>query len=284
MQEYQQEYADHWYMEPSALQQAGGVWIVRAGRNIAKPHYFVGPKIIELYSLHFVVEGRVKLLYGDHEAVELEAGDLYCLFPHQPYTYYSLSEDRPAVRLHWLAMDGPQLPQILSGIGMTVALPYARGILTAEAQTSLQRVLSQVSHSTKYTFLLQSDLYYLFNKLELSSKNDRRRASNTTLWVQSAKEFIDQHYTEKLQVENLAEMFGLHRSHFTTAFTKITGLSPMQYIHRLRMELGAKLLQTTNLSVTEIALSTGYPELYSFSRAFKRYYGTAPTEYGAKYI
>lgn len=136
MQEYQQEYADHWYMEPSALQQAGGVWIVRAGRNIAKPHYFVGPKIIELYSLHFVVEGRVKLLYGDHEAVELEAGDLYCLFPHQPYTYYSLSEDRPAVRLHWLAMDGPQLPQILSGIGMTVALPYARGILTAEAQTS----------------------------------------------------------------------------------------------------------------------------------------------------
>ncbi|WP_284645872.1 helix-turn-helix transcriptional regulator [Paenibacillus silviterrae] len=284
MQEYQHEYADHWYMEPSALQQAGGVWIVRAGRNVAKPHYFVGPKVIELYSLHFVLEGRIKLLYSDQEGVELEAGDMYCLYPHIPYTYYSLSEDSPAVRLHWLAMDGSQLPHILTGMGISEALPYARSILTAEAQSVLQRILSQVSHSTKYTFLLQSELYCLFNKLELSSKNDRRRAANTTLWVQSAQQFIDQHYTEKLQVENLAEMFGVHRSHFTTVFTKIIGLSPMQYIHRLRMELGAKLLRSTNLSVTEVALSTGYPELYSFSRAFKRYYGAAPTEYGAKQV
>jgi AraC-like DNA-binding protein len=62
-------------------------------------------------------------------------------------------------------------------------------------------------------------------------------------------------------------------------FSAKLGISPMQYLQRLRMRGGANLLTETDLSVTEIALSLGYPDLYSFTRAYRKYYGTSPTEF-----
>ncbi|MNY65272.1 HTH-type transcriptional activator RhaS [compost metagenome] len=93
------------------------------------------------------------------------------------------------------------------------------------------------------------------------------------------KDFFDLHYTEHIRVEDAAAHFGYHRSHVYAAFLKAYGVSPQRYLAGKRIEKGAELLKTTSLSVTEIAYSLGYSELYAFTRAFTTYMGVSPRTY-----
>jgi AraC-like DNA-binding protein len=90
---------------------------------------------------------------------------------------------------------------------------------------------------------------------------------------------MELHYTEAINVNQIAQDFGLNRSYVTTALTKRIGQSPGQYIQSLRLQKGARLLRETDLSVTEIALTVGYPDLYSFSRAFANVHGLSPSKF-----
>ena len=57
------------------------------------------------------------------------------------------------------------------------------------------------------------------------------------------------------------------------------GVSPKKYLTDVRMQKAAKLLTQSSDAVTEIAKKTGYPDLFSFSRAFSKYYNCPPSEY-----
>ncbi|MED4958397.1 AraC family ligand binding domain-containing protein, partial [Paenibacillus macerans] len=107
MREYDYEFAEFIYCTPGYLDKEAQLWPVRAGRSIAKPHYRVGPKRIECYSLHFVLEGKVCLEYAD-KRVELQKDDLFCLFPGRTYHYYALPEEPPP-QMNWLALDGSRV-------------------------------------------------------------------------------------------------------------------------------------------------------------------------------
>lgn len=84
---------------------------------------------------------------------------------------------------------------------------------------------------------------------------------------------------EGISVADVVKIAGVHRSHVHNAFIRRTGLSPGQYLNKLRMEKGAEMLMAQDMSVTDISYSLGYPDLFSFSRAFCRHFGIAPTHY-----
>ncbi|CAM4070526.1 AraC family transcriptional regulator [Paenibacillus alkaliterrae] len=281
MKELPIEYSDCWYAFPSSVQAAGGCWIVRAGRNRAKPNYVVGPKMIGQYGLHFVLNGRVRVSSGS-SSVELEGGDLFCLFPGKLYTYQTASGDGPALEMIWLALDGEQTPLILAGMGITRESDYAKTLLNTGARALLKQLLSQLFKQSAYCYHAQSLLYQLFWKLSARARGETDALPGSQGdWAHLAKKYMELHFAEDIHVSDLAHMVGIHRSHFSFAFTRQFGFSPSQYLQRLRMETGARLLRETALSVTEIALTTGYTELYAFTRSFKRYYGISPSGYRA---
>lgn len=276
MQEFAHEYADMYYALPSPLQSAGGCWIVRAGRNRAKPNYLVGPKIIEVHSLHFVLDGKVSLSCAGN-TVELEKGDLFCLYPGRPYVYETKSGTKPPLQMVWLALDGEQVPLLIAALGMTARQPYLTQAVDYEVRAVIKQILQQFINEKPEPLHLQSLLYTLFWKLK--RENAAVHSDVKKHWVTQVKDYIDLHYTENIHIEHAAKLVGVHRSHLTSTFTQQYALSPMQYLQKQRMERGAQLLKETGLSVTEIALSLGYPELYSFTRAFKRYFGISPKAY-----
>lgn len=77
----------------------------------------------------------------------------------------------------------------------------------------------------------------------------------------------------------LAELGGVSRSALTRRFRSAVGLSPMSYVTRWRLALGADLLRTTDATVAAIANRTGYANPFSFSAAFKRRNGVSPREF-----
>ena len=80
-------------------------------------------------------------------------------------------------------------------------------------------------------------------------------------------------------LQELARTAGMSRSTFAERFKRLVGSSPMDYLTRWRMGIASQPLANTNLRVSEIAARVGYVSEFSFSRAFKRMRGMAPTTY-----
>lgn len=80
-------------------------------------------------------------------------------------------------------------------------------------------------------------------------------------------------------VSELAKLSGISSSHFYRIFQKYTGLSPMAYMDRLRIETSCRRLEETTDKITEIALDLGYASSQHFATVFRRVTGRTPTEW-----
>ena len=80
-------------------------------------------------------------------------------------------------------------------------------------------------------------------------------------------------------VASLAQQAGVSRSVFAERFTRLLGESPLTYVARCRMQLGARLLETTDDTVLQVALHAGYESEAAFNRAFKREFDLPPARY-----
>lgn len=94
--------------------------------------------------------------------------------------------------------------------------------------------------------------------------------------------YIGSHFSEQLSVADLAERAGMSEKYFSRRFKDMLGISPKQYIMQCRMNYASNNLLSTTDSIQNIALDSGYADIYSFSKAFKKYYGESPALYRNK--
>lgn len=91
--------------------------------------------------------------------------------------------------------------------------------------------------------------------------------------------YIQNHYTEKITLSMLAQEFHLSEKYLSWYFKEHFYISFMQYVSHLRMTKAKHLLYSTELSITEIAFSSGYPSVNFFIRSFKEEHGITPLQY-----
>jgi transcriptional regulator GlxA family with amidase domain len=77
----------------------------------------------------------------------------------------------------------------------------------------------------------------------------------------------------------MVRLSGLSERTFTRRFTKATGMSPLDYVHALRLEEAKQMLETEDLSVEAVALEVGYQDNGFFGRLFRRRVGMTPAQY-----
>jgi AraC family transcriptional regulator len=93
-------------------------------------------------------------------------------------------------------------------------------------------------------------------------------------------DYIEQHLSEELPLERLASVASFSKYHFHRLFFARVGETPGQFIHRLRMHKAARLLVTNpDMTVTEIAVASGFGDTAAFSRAFKAAHGMPATAF-----
>lgn len=93
-----------------------------------------------------------------------------------------------------------------------------------------------------------------------------------------AKRFLDDSEVRSFDMAELALAVGYTREHITRAFTAAYRMTPLQYANSRKMELARRKL-LDGVSVSTVADTLGYSSLYSFSKAFKKYYGLSPRAY-----
>jgi AraC-like DNA-binding protein len=96
--------------------------------------------------------------------------------------------------------------------------------------------------------------------------------------IVQAKLYIDQHYAEQIDLDNIADEATFSKFHFIRLFKSIYGKTPHHYLTQVRINM-AKALLMKNLSVTEVCDSVGFDSVTSFAGLFKKLTGFSPSAY-----
>ena len=107
----------------------------------------------------------------------------------------------------------------------------------------------------------------------------RRAPSDLLVHLRRARDHVDRHYTEPLDLESIAAVAGISKYHFQRLFTATYGVSPAAHLSRRRVERAQDLLRATNLTVTEVCHAVGFSSLGSFSSRFRELVGESPSEF-----
>lgn len=225
--------------------------------------------------LYYICHGQGTVKVGQRE-YQPQPGQLVLLPAGQRLSYSHNGE--PYYTKYWVHFTATigdlHLFQVLD-------MPYCIDAeLDWEMDTRL-RILADTFHSTAHTALLGAKVR-LMDILTLILHKQQARitltASAAIVKLENVLNYIDRHLLEALSVEELAEIAHFHPNYFIPYFKRFIGLSPIQYINKLRMDRAKDLLLANDKSVSETAAALGLQPYY-FSRLFRQHTGYSPSDY-----
>lgn len=110
-------------------------------------------------------------------------------------------------------------------------------------------------------------------------ETDVHAASDDEYSIHTILEYIDQHSSENIIIEDLAAMCNMSYSYFAKTFHKLYGQSCKQYIEFIRLSKVENFLMFTNYDLNYISNETGFSDCSHLIRIFKRKYGTTPKQF-----
>jgi AraC family transcriptional regulator len=99
------------------------------------------------------------------------------------------------------------------------------------------------------------------------------------LWLQRAKELLQEQCSDHLRIADAAHTIGVHPVHFSRGFRQFLRCTPGEYLVRCRLQKAIPILRETRLPLAEAALHAGFFDQSHFSRVFKRHFGISPRSY-----
>ena len=104
---------------------------------------------------------------------------------------------------------------------------------------------------------------------------------HTVRHLQRSRDFVDLHFGEEIDVDEMAASAGYSKAHFTRLFKYYYGESPRAYLLTRRLERAARLLRSTDWPVNEICWAVGLKSVGSFTTSFTRMYDMSPSHWRA---
>ena len=101
--------------------------------------------------------------------------------------------------------------------------------------------------------------------------------------IAKCQEWVAQHYESASPVSAMAKLSGLAERSFNRRFAKATGMTPLEYVHTLRLEEAKHLLERTETPIEGIAQEVGYEDASFFTRLFRRNVALTPAQYRRRF-
>lgn len=132
-----------------------------------------------------------------------------------------------------------------------------------------------------YESICQNLIEILTFKLIRHTRDSMTIASNqrTTKECGFIKRYIDSNYVESISLDTLAQMSHMNKFYLIHAFSKYTGMSPINYLIARRITESKNLLATTNYSISQVSDIIGFSSQSYFSQCFKKATGETPNAY-----
>ena len=236
--------------------------------NMRIPHYH------SHYEIYYLKKGE-RRYFIENRVYDLRAGDFALIPPDMLHKTSGGDFDRYLIDFS---------PSVLSLHSLQTAKEcFKRSAvhIKDENKAETEQLIEQMESSN------EAQREELLNKLlvilcRMSNASIPSLSDSETSLIMSIVRHINASYSEDLDVEALAKMAYLTRSHFTRKFKAITGFSPARYINDLRLNHAKELLSNSKLSVTEISIRCGFSSSNYFGDVFRKYYGVSPREWRNK--
>jgi AraC-like DNA-binding protein len=220
-----------------------------------------GPHVRMCWLIHFVVSGTGTYTVND-TAYTVQPGQAFIIKPGDVTTYVA-DKDDPWYYI-WASFDLDS--DILDGI------PYI--VDNEEIRNIFADINDNFDFSSENQAFAISHIWKIYGNLVSLTRTNENNS-----YIREAVSIIKQQYMNDISVKSISDQLGLDRSYFCNLFKKHVGATPVQFIINYRMQKALKLLNCQKYSVSVIATSVGYSDLFSFSRSFKKYYGVPPQRY-----
>ena len=257
-------------------QTLAGIRMVSCGHIFAEP----GREILRPHGredwLLFYVAKESETFFLD-QTVVAEEGSAILYAPGQKQHHQYRGSKR--AEFYYVHFQCDALPE---GIGLATSCVYSlscRQEVTAIFEQIIEETLQKRPH---YELLCLSRLLYLLSLIQreaaqLDTSRDKEWHS-----VAHAIQHMNRYCDSNARLEDYAAMCCMSKYHFLRVFREVTGVTPMEYRGRIRIDHAKELLQNSYYSVSEIGEILGYSSLSYFSAAFKKAEGVSPIEYQKK--
>ena len=228
--------------------------------------------------LFFMVRSGSGELHYIHNTYPLSAGD--CVFIDCKSAYFHETKD-DLWSLSWVHFNGPSIDGIYQKYKERGGLPAFHADQFALYGNCFDRLYNIVSgNSYVRDMQINECLSTLLTQLMEDSWHPDSipaHTKRTSLW--RIREYLDQHYNQKISLDDLAEQYYNNKYYLTRIFKEQFGVTINNYLLNIRITHAKRLLRFTDKSAEEIGHEVGFHELYYFSRVFKKVEGCSISEY-----
>ena len=141
---------------------------------------------------------------------------------------------------------------------------------------NIQQESTSAMRSDGTALLMLADLIRYFSVYSPPGSNNGQNKPNNT--IRDVITYINEHYTEKLTLNDVAEQSGFSREYFCRFFKQHMGISFLRYLNEVRISHAGHLLTTTDMTISEVMNQSGFTNQTIFNRLFKELYGMTPRQ------
>jgi AraC family transcriptional regulator len=229
-----------------------------------------------------IINGKVDIMLREdkrHINVPCAPGTAFLLAGDSPFNLVRVTGNAEAVALR-ISRDWFRrllLDRAPRAFGTTQPLDQDQTVLTL-IRAMCDEVANGCATGRIYAESLSTALLtYAVERTPFSSFRPRRRLSESQR--RRLQNYIDERLHDDLSLNDLARVIDLSPRHFSELFREAFGISPHQYVLHKRLAQGARMLESQDLDIAEIAAFLGFSSQSHFTSAFRRVYGTTPCRY-----
>ncbi|MDM5276083.1 AraC family transcriptional regulator [Paenibacillus silvae] len=264
----------------------GGLHVLFAGASQTLPGHALGPKLYDYYLLHYVEKGAGTFRTELH-TYDLYAGDCFLIHPGQLVSYQS--HPRNPWQYRWIAFTGSQAAQHAEEAGFRPEKSVFHAGTSCDISNWLavmQDAFAERKESAHFTSL--GTLYMILAEAQNHlSEGPTLTAGESSIrrTVKQMIQYMSTQYAYPVSIEQMSASLGYNRAYLSRIFKQETGLTPVTYLLKLRIDKSRQLLrERPDLSIEQVSASVGMPDALYFSKQFKRFHGEAPSLYREKLL
>ena len=213
--------------------------------------------------IHYVIEG-----YGYFNGQPVRKDQGFVIYPNQIVEYRGSTRD--PWKYFWVICDGDMCERIckkhISERAGIFDFPFrSRIMFLLESMFSSAVPLNQPEALSAFFYLL--------------SMHGSRVHSHSNRYVEQAKSYMNLNFHRNITVVEVAASLNISDRYLYNLFIRQEGISPKQYLTELRLINAKRFLRETEHSISEIAISIGFPDVLSFSKFFKSHIGVSPSDF-----
>ncbi|WP_211749395.1 AraC family transcriptional regulator [Paenibacillus sp. Marseille-Q4541] len=257
--------------------------VLFCGEGRPDPSHRIGPSVHEYYLVHTVLDGKGVFQSGG-VSYPCEKGDTFFIFPGVLFSYEA--DSTCPWHYTWVALKGDAVSSYLRRIGISEERPVLHTKEPSAAHELYRRIrtsFGQTAYPAMESLEASGWMRLLFHHFGLANLDSvpipqSEHPVMIDRQVEHAIRWISLQYPQQISIHHMASTLGYHRAHLSKSFKIKTGLSPKQYLMKVRLEKAKELL-SDNLTIDQISSSVGFNDALYFSKQFRKEYRMSPTEY-----